>query len=113
MIDQVQLVAPQILDRGRVGRAPKKGSQLSYRTKVVALCLVRELAHPHVVEYALAQRRDGMRRCVHGFCSCRDARRIASFHNINRSSVPTTTDTRSELNYRASGLVRRPTGDIR
>ena len=61
-IDQMQLVAPQILDRGRVGRAPKEGGQLSYRANVMALCLVRELAHPHVVDHALPQRRDPMKR---------------------------------------------------
>ena len=58
MIDQVQLVAPQILDRGRVGRAPKKGGELPHDADVVALRLVRELAHPHVVDHALTQRRD-------------------------------------------------------
>jgi hypothetical protein len=61
-IDQMQLVAPQILDRGRVGRAPKEGGQLSHRTNVMALCLVRELAHPHVVDHALPQRRDPVKR---------------------------------------------------
>src|SRR4030095_1388581 len=41
-------------------------------------------------------------------CSCRDARRIASFHNINRSSVPLPIYAKTELTYRASGLVLRP-----
>jgi hypothetical protein len=62
VIDQVQLVAPQILDGGGVGRAPKEGSQLSYRANVLALGLVREFAHPHVVDHALPQRGDAVQR---------------------------------------------------
>jgi hypothetical protein len=31
-------------------------------TPAMALCFVRELAHPHVVDHALPQRRDPMKR---------------------------------------------------
>jgi len=59
-IDQVQLVAPQILHAGAVGRAPKEAGKLAHRANVVALRLVREFAHPHVVDHAPAQRRDAL-----------------------------------------------------
>jgi len=62
LIDQVQLVAPQVLDARRVGRAPKEAGKLAHRAYVVALRLVGELAHPHVVDHALAQRADALGR---------------------------------------------------
>ena len=40
LIDQVQLVAPQILDAGGVGRAPEEAGKLAHRANVVALRLV-------------------------------------------------------------------------
>jgi hypothetical protein len=41
-------------------------------------------------------------------CSCWDARRIASFHNISRSTFPSATNAGTALKYyRASGLVLR------
>jgi hypothetical protein len=58
----MQLVATQVLDRGCVGRTAKEGSQLSHRPNVLHLCLVGELAHPHVVDHALPQRRDPVKR---------------------------------------------------
>jgi hypothetical protein len=58
----VQLVAPQILHRGRVGRTPKEGGQLTHRANVLALRLVHELAHPHIVNHALAQNADALSR---------------------------------------------------
>jgi hypothetical protein len=61
-IDQVQLVTPQILDRGRVGRTAKKSSELPHHADITALRLVRELAHPHVIDHALPQRRDPVKR---------------------------------------------------
>src|SRR6266852_6020810 len=43
-------------------------------------------------------------------CSCRDARRIASCHNISRFRIPAKLTAGTKLeSYRASGLVRRPT----
>jgi hypothetical protein len=42
-------------------------------------------------------------------CSCRDARRIASCHNISRFTTPPNLTAGTKLeSYRASGLVRRP-----
>jgi hypothetical protein len=58
VIDQVQLVAPQILNRGGVRCAPKVGGESLHPAKVVALRLLRQLAHPHVVDHALTQRRN-------------------------------------------------------
>src|SRR6266567_8015026 len=42
-------------------------------------------------------------------CSCRDARRIASCHNISRFTTPDNLTVGTKLeSYRASGLVLRP-----
>ena len=62
VIHQMQLIAPQILDTGGVGRAPEKPGKLAHRANVVALRLVRELAHAHVVDHAPAQRADALSR---------------------------------------------------
>ena len=62
VIDQMQLVAPQILHAGAVGRAPKEAGKLAHRANVVALRLVGEFAHAHVVDHAPAQRRDALSR---------------------------------------------------
>ena len=62
LIDQVQLEAPQVFDGGGVGRALEEGGQLAHGADVGCLRLVLELAHAHVVDHALAQRRDGRSR---------------------------------------------------
>lgn len=46
VIDQVQLIAPQVLDRGGIGRAPGKVSEPQHDADVVGLGLGIELAHP-------------------------------------------------------------------
>jgi len=61
VIDQMELIASQILGAGRVRRAAEKGRELAHGAEVVGLRLVRKLAHPHVLDHALAQRADG--RC--------------------------------------------------
>jgi hypothetical protein len=62
LIDQVQLVTAQILYAGGVRRAPQKTGKLAHRANVVALRLVGELAHAHVVDHAPAQRADALGR---------------------------------------------------
>ena len=65
-IDQVQLVVAQVLHRGAIGRAPQIAREPAHRADVRTLRLGGELAHPHVVEHALAQGADGTSRGVHG-----------------------------------------------
>jgi hypothetical protein len=60
-IDHVQLEAAQVLNGGAVGRALEEDGQLAHRAQIASLCLGLELPHAHVVEHALAQRRDA--RC--------------------------------------------------
>ena len=54
MLNQVQLVAAQILRRGGIGRAAEEAGEVDHREDIMALGLVREFAHPHVIEHALA-----------------------------------------------------------
>jgi hypothetical protein len=54
VIDQVQLVASQVLDGGGIGRAPEKPGELAHDAQIVRLRLRCKLAHTHVVEHALA-----------------------------------------------------------
>ena len=65
LLDQVQLEATQVLGARSVGRALKKDSELAYRTNIAGLRLGLELAHVHVLEHALTQRRDARSRSVH------------------------------------------------
>ena len=46
-------------------RAAKISGELPHGTDIRALSLGREFSHPHVVEHALAHRRDGLRRLSH------------------------------------------------
>jgi hypothetical protein len=43
VIDQVQLIAPQILDRGRIERAAKKASKLPHCADIAGLFLGESL----------------------------------------------------------------------
>lgn len=54
MIDEMKLIAPQILGPGRVRRAAEKRRELARIAEVLGLGLVRKLAHPHVLDHALA-----------------------------------------------------------
>src|SRR4030095_10729402 len=49
---------PQMLDPELVGRSPVERTELRYRTDVCLLGARRQIAHRHVVDHALAQRRD-------------------------------------------------------
>src|ERR1700730_13074775 len=51
----MQLVAPQVLDCGRVRRAPEKPGKFAHDAQIGVLRLRRKLAHAHVVGHALAQ----------------------------------------------------------
>ena len=78
-----------------------------------ALGLWAKLAQRHIVDHALAQRADGLVRISHGSISC-----------VVGCCVGTTTSTQvgpcceyrcvevCAIDYRASGLVRRPKTDI-
>src|SRR5580698_5739100 len=46
-INQMQLVAPQVLDGSSVRRASEEDGELSYHTKIVGLRGWREAAHAH------------------------------------------------------------------
>src|SRR5207245_1132220 len=47
-----------MLDPELVGRSPVERTELRYRTDVCLLGARRQIAHRHVVDHALAQRRD-------------------------------------------------------
>ena len=79
-INQVQLVAPQILDRGRVRGGAEKTGEPDNCADLVGLRLGRELAHPHVVDHALAQCCDVLCRLSHG-----------SAPVVNRGGLPRST----------------------
>ena len=61
-LDHVQLEGPKILGSGRVRRSLEIGGEPANGADVVDLGLAVELAHPHVVDHALAQRGDGGRQ---------------------------------------------------
>ena len=65
MIDQVQLVASQLLDRRAIGRPAQKAGEPLHCADISRLRLRWKLAQPHVVEHALALRADGMSRLGH------------------------------------------------
>jgi hypothetical protein len=58
-VHQVQLEAAQVLGSGGVRRSAKKRGELAHGADVALPRVLSELAHAHVVEHALAQRRDG------------------------------------------------------
>ena len=58
VVDQMQLVAPQVLNGGGVGRAPEESGELTDHADITGLRLRCELAHAHVVDHALVQRTD-------------------------------------------------------
>ncbi|HQT34259.1 MAG TPA: hypothetical protein PLE06_09480 [Thiobacillus sp.] len=66
VINQVQLVVAQVLHAGGVGWPVQIAGELSHRAQIVALCLGGRLAHPHVVEHALAKRTDSFMGRFHG-----------------------------------------------
>src|SRR5262249_48652630 len=55
---KVQLIFPQMLHPELVGRSPVECTKLRYSTDVRLLAARRQVAHRHVVDHALAQRRD-------------------------------------------------------
>jgi len=55
VVDQIELVAAQVLDGGRVRRAPEKTGELTHDVQVDVLRLGGKLAHAHIVDHALAQ----------------------------------------------------------
>src|SRR5262249_37484857 len=55
---KVQVIFPQMLDPEVVGRSPVELTELRYRTDVCLLGARRQIAHRHVVDHALAQRRN-------------------------------------------------------
>jgi hypothetical protein len=65
MVDQMQLIAPQVLDRRGVGGATKKHNELANHAQIPLLRLRCESAHAHVVDHALAQWADNFGRCGH------------------------------------------------
>src|SRR5439155_4997736 len=55
---KMQVIFPEMLDPELVGRSPVERTELRYRTDVCLLGARRQIAHRHVVDHALAQRRD-------------------------------------------------------
>src|SRR4029453_7914358 len=55
---KVEMIVPQMLDPELIGRSPVESAELRYRTDVSLLGAWRQIAHRHVVDHALAQRRD-------------------------------------------------------
>ena len=70
-VGQVQLVAAQVLRRGRCQGPPQEGGELPHGADVARLGLLRELAQAHVFDHALAQRADSLGVGGHGLSSCR------------------------------------------
>ncbi len=70
-VDQVKLEAAQIFDVAVSGERPEEGGKLANGADVGGLRVGLELAHAHVVEHALAQRRDGAESRCPWLCSCR------------------------------------------
>jgi hypothetical protein len=58
-VHQVQLEAAQVLGSGGVWRAAQEGGELAHGADVALLRVLGKLAHAHVLEHALTQRRDG------------------------------------------------------
>ena len=56
-VNQMQLIAPQILCGGSVRGAPQLLGESAYRPDIGFPCLGRELAHAHILQHALTQRR--------------------------------------------------------
>jgi len=54
VLDQMQLIASQVLDRGCVRRAPEKDGELTNHPQITGLRLRRESAHAHVIHHVLA-----------------------------------------------------------
>src|SRR5271167_1242991 len=52
------MIFPQMLHPELVGRSPVKRTELRYRANVSLMGARRQIAHRHVVDHALAQRRD-------------------------------------------------------
>jgi hypothetical protein len=91
LIDQVQLEATQILDSGGVGRASQEGGQIANGADVGFLRLVLQFAHAHVVDHALALRRDGLSRGVHGSAPVEERGglpRSSTSQNQRRNELP-------------------------
>jgi hypothetical protein len=56
----MQLIAAHVLEARRVGRSPKKRSEVLDSLHIVMLGLRREFADRHVFDHAPAQRADGL-----------------------------------------------------
>ena len=111
VVDEMQLVVAQFLDTGGVRRAPEVLGKLPYRTKVMVLRLLAQLAHPHVVGHALAQRADARLLSFHGLLLSEieaglphiQHRQLPAVANHLLSKHPATVEHHP---YRASGLVQ-------
>jgi hypothetical protein len=57
---QVQLIPPQILRLGRVGRSAEEPGEVRHHADVVVLGLGPELPDGHVLDHPLAQRADAL-----------------------------------------------------
>src|SRR6202140_4233037 len=106
----MQLVAPQVLDGGGVGRAPEESGELTDHADIAGLRLRCELAHAHVVEHALAQRTDILAGVSHGSAPVEERGGLPRTQHGNRVGFlsPATT-AQPEPHYRASGFVHWPT----
>src|SRR4029077_10486776 len=94
VLDHVHLEAPQVLSARGVGRGLEEGSETAYCTKIAGLRLGLELAHAHVLEHALAQRRDGRSRDVHGPAPVDE-----------RGGLPRSTTSQNPAAHRATALA--------
>src|SRR5271167_2007689 len=84
---QVQMKFPQMLDSEFVGRSQVEGTELRYRTNVCLVGAWRQIAHRHIVDHALAQRRDrlGHRRAPVNWTArtCNPDRQEAAYRSAN------------------------------
>ncbi|MDH6147446.1 hypothetical protein OKW46_001368 [Paraburkholderia sp. WSM4179] len=110
----MQLVAPQVLDRGGVGPAPEKSGELTDHADITGLRLRCELAHAHVVDQALAQRTDILAGVSHGSAPVEERGGLPRTQHGNRAGfLSPATRAQSEPHYRASGFVLRGATVIR
>lgn len=109
-IDQVQLEVAQVLDGGGVGRALKELGQLANGADVGFLRPRLQLAHAHVFDHALTQRRTRAGGRVHG-CSSVGERGTCLAHQLRRTSGAVNYLDLTRSDCRESGLVLRPSAD--
>ena len=100
----MQLIVAQVIDGGGVRRAPEVLREVADCADVGALRLGVELAHPQVVEHALAQRADAGGRCVHGLAPVEEEADCLVF-NFGRNMA--VANPKLRLNYRPSWRLPR------